>query len=517
MAYTSDYHRFKCNLCGLPIGGCPREWLNEFRALYTRGFRWNEPRISGIGWNVDTRNAVVPTDPETRYDDEGGGPQSMIDIFLFRPHRPKHADPSESSWEGRPWGFLMHASCWTILEAASAPKVIDLLTLFTFMMSLPTGFVDVLHWCHTYGGIYELQFGPDVAPVESDTLQMYRTFTNTFGSEISALEVYDWDPLAPPFLQQWIKESVKDSYACTSAPAHSGISADGACDGFARLPIEIRESILGYLPSEDVLQAMLASRSFSSIALSQTFWRTRFARGFELDFVFEALQRIPSSKQYRDCRNLYHAIYRVRDTRIVENRQRVWYLLQPLADLLADYSGSSPSGEPLSTVWDNRHDPDLKSWRTMSAHRLNHNRGLRSGCRTLFIRQIFLLWRDIKEVRASIMNLGSATYVTGMQFISRNGSVVDLGYILPNLETVFEEDRDLESGITGISVIAGTLGFHAITVFGDGNSRTEWAGSPTDGNVSTIMMKRARYIKGHFDVRLPAHRTSSSELIAAGP
>ena len=181
----------------------------------------------------------------------------------------------------------------------------------------------------------------------------------------------------------------------------------------------------------------------------------------------------------------------------------MWNLLQPFTVLLAAYSGSSPSGEPLSTVWENHPQPDLFSWQTASAHLTGSKQQLRIGCHTLFIRQIFL-WEPIKQVHVSILNLGSATYVTCMRFTFSNESTAELGYLLPTLEIMFEEDTDSENSLSGISVIAGNLGNHAITKFGDGTNRLKWAGSLRYGRERT-MVKGAKIIKGHFDVRLYVH------------
>jgi hypothetical protein len=132
MSYRSPYHPFKCNICGLPIGGCPQSWMNSFRALYTRGWNTTDAQISAVAF---APHATVDLPPLPIDPDASSVTTQSMQISLFAPpssHSPRHHEIktrrkgiSDSVLEDddqqipnsshrfyfAPRGFLVHDSC----------------------------------------------------------------------------------------------------------------------------------------------------------------------------------------------------------------------------------------------------------------------------------------------------------------------------------------------------------------------------------------------------------------------
>lgn len=101
MGYLDGFHPLKCNICGLPIAGSPQQWMNEYRAVYVRRTRSEDPAVSGVGWAESYYLASVPASSSNRYDDPHVDPSSFVYVSLLRPEL-----RMGTAWEGGHGDFL---------------------------------------------------------------------------------------------------------------------------------------------------------------------------------------------------------------------------------------------------------------------------------------------------------------------------------------------------------------------------------------------------------------------------
>ena len=101
-------------------------------------------------------------------------------------------------------------------------------------------------------------------------------------------------------------------------------------DPFGALPVKLCSSIAMYLSTADALNARLASRAFWHLFDSVQFWASRFKGTSDRSWLFEA--RHPSV--LGDCRWLYRRTASHRIGRGLQNRKRIWNLIQGLGRLL---------------------------------------------------------------------------------------------------------------------------------------------------------------------------------------
>lgn len=131
------------------------------------------------------------------------------------------------------------------------------------------------------------------------------------------------------------------------APAPSTASQylqTASCQSFGSLPPELIYEILLYLSCKEVATLTLVNRSLAVIAaldrLPQPYWRSRFQRGGEADFLFANLT------DRRDWRGLFSAVRAMlQDGRnlCLVNRKRVRKLIEPIALVVEQDSASRPS------------------------------------------------------------------------------------------------------------------------------------------------------------------------------
>lgn len=146
---------------------------------------------------------------------------------------------------------------------------------------------------------------------------------------------------------QWLFSSAADLTAGLAAGKHN------PTDGFARLPLEIKETIAAFLPMSDALNARLASRSMGAVYFSASFWKTRFEvngeRGVFNYFVREdSGGRVEEAeaegegkgkgngrdegKRQINWRLLYHVTNQLRCDRSFDDTLKVWEVIRWVRD-----------------------------------------------------------------------------------------------------------------------------------------------------------------------------------------
>ena len=213
---------------------------------------------------------------------------------------------TEVEWNDRR-GFVFHDACWSLLEQSFYPAPVPLVSVFEVCDSLPKVMAgDCINWGHDYGGLALLRDGffPWEDRFEDRPLPDSQRWSDM---------PYNAEPLAV--------SEVDEILADTPLTAPGGIlpfTTLSGHDPFNSLPVELCSAIVIYLPTPDVLNARLASRSFWYIFSSQQFWGSRFRGALDRSWLFEARH----FNHVRDWRWLY---YRTTNSRIrqgLQNRKK---------------------------------------------------------------------------------------------------------------------------------------------------------------------------------------------------
>ncbi len=109
--------------------------MNECRFIYTKGHRWSETQLSGVGFGNNMGNLVetVPEDPSLRYDDPEHVESQDVEVYHMLVGWPEDnnlvplqlQDPTEPRLEDRNWGFAFHDSCWCLLKMVCFPQEVE--------------------------------------------------------------------------------------------------------------------------------------------------------------------------------------------------------------------------------------------------------------------------------------------------------------------------------------------------------------------------------------------------------
>ncbi|KAL2145685.1 hypothetical protein VTI28DRAFT_6560 [Corynascus sepedonium] len=302
---------FCCTICGWVVladwdPNSSETWANQFRGLCTGP---DGLRLTGVGLYDDPNEGILraPIDRDMRWSDVGHHESADIEFGAM----------TQPAIEDR-HGFIFHDACWNLLEKASHPVPVSFERLFEVCKSLPfTPDHLALSWGHDFGGA-AIANNVHYFPWEDrhDTREFYKphpVFSKDPYEASGVDRVLVEDPEQPPTLTR------------TTASPQEPIR-----DCFASLPQELCTAIAICLPTADVLRARLASKAFWPVFYSQQFWASRFKTSTDRSWFFEAREC-----SLRDWRWLYR---RTTDARIspgLQNRRRIWELLQGVLDALA--------------------------------------------------------------------------------------------------------------------------------------------------------------------------------------
>ncbi|KAK4143400.1 uncharacterized protein C8A04DRAFT_28823 [Dichotomopilus funicola] len=156
-----------CALCGCQILAAeptgPVRWNNEFRAVYVRTIRTQDPVafLTGVGKHTQpgSRTVHAPFDTQMHWSDDEFQPSTRNLISAL--------DRNPVPQTDIPVGFLFHDACWRLFEEACKPRPIPLDRLAQVLISLPiyhpAGPNVLLDWGHNFGGAVALE-PEDYAP-----------------------------------------------------------------------------------------------------------------------------------------------------------------------------------------------------------------------------------------------------------------------------------------------------------------------------------------------------------------
>jgi hypothetical protein len=257
------------------------------------------------------------------------------------------------------------------------------------------------------------------------------------------------------------------------------LGRQGERDCFWRLPWEIREAVAIALPTCDALKLRQVSRSFGNIAISQTFWASRFARGGERDFIFE----MQEGKQCTDWKLLYRKSRESYMPIGLRNRKRIWNGISSIRGLLGLRANGMRSLEV--GFLDN---PD-KKWSTVSGDICipSFSRGfhvVHNGCWVLYGAHVDVP-QSLTHIAFSIIQVGTADYVTGLRLISAESDQC-MGYQAEGKELFFAVTA---SAFRGFTVALGQRGIHALQVVCQDSTRSPWFGHPANALITNHLCR----------------------------
>jgi hypothetical protein len=240
---------------------------------------------------------------------------------------------------------------------------------------------------------------------------------------------------------------------------------------FTKLPPEMLEMVLTYVPTNGVKSLALTSKGLKMVIpsrLGQSFWASRFQAPFEYGFVFEA----QTYGHGLDWKSLYFEMKNSHSPRL-RNRRRIWRLIQSLSELICLQWNSRHGLLPLKMT-----RSDLRWKAVRGALQQPPEKGqerpefrFNRGC-LQFHSQCTAIPTLLCRIVVSTISIGSATFVTGMRFISRNKLDVCIGY------TKGEESSLDITGIQGFIVAVGSRGIHALQLITSTEKLSQWFGDP---------------------------------------
>lgn len=382
-------------------------------------------------------------------------------------------------------GYILHDTCWSLMERAFFPNTVPHARLFEVCDSLPFPMDgSTISWGHDYLGL-----------VSTNSAVNFPWEDRFHDREFSEPDpVFSSDPYRVPEVDQILAEPLQGPPdTISAAPA----SVPTGWDQLSTLPTELFAAIAFYLATPDFLNARLASRGFWSIFYSQQFWASRFMPGAERSWLFE----VRSAKQTRNWRSLYR---RTNDSRIgpgLRNRKRIWQLIGLIQDILS-LGRIEPLSSPVTT---DQSGPATSSW-TLVTGRLweKPDHGpfslFNEGCR-LFHRQTVVVPQTLCRFTVSCVRVGESEYIAGISLTSTDGKAVYLGYRAANRQS-FEASK-----ISGFNLAVGSRGIQAIQCIARPGCTSPWLGCPHDSPKTKRLVVTAcvEALEAGFDVsRVPS-------------
>ncbi len=303
-------------------------------------------------------------------------------------------------------------------------------------------------------------------------------------------------------------------------------------DPFARLPVEVCQLLLSFLPSVSLSRARLASRSIACIShvhqLPQSFWKSRFAASFEMGFYPPCVMITRGSV---DWRTLYFAIKHAlgsdaEEHHSLKNRRRIWKALEPVSVIMDRIVTTMPLELP-QTTWDTIHTssiPFLKEhdWRLtniVSAETsVDDKEMVELGCRELHVQLMQWPARFACDyhIGLSLLSVYGSIHVSGIRLIipddhSRANERFEIGTISRSSEIKVKIGiADVLIGFVVAVSASGIVGLLPIFLNTPGRS-SEWMRSMGQGKpdiaFGLLMPQRGGSIcavAGGFDVGRPS-------------
>lgn len=420
--------------------------------------------MTGVGRRDDRDSGifVAPSDPTKRWDDDDYVPLLDEGIAVMR----RHTDNGIH-------GFVLHDCCWKLLLKACEPEGVHLHRFLQTCESLPfTGIAINIFWGHTYGGLCEIKL---------HGYPWYEQLTDPRYESASGEQALH-DPFHVPELTSILEATCKSSESIESLleiPKRSFFS-----DCFGRLPWELREAIAVHLPTEDALNLRGASRAFSLLLTSRSFWASRFHPTGDRGFIFE----VRGSHKPRNWLELYRVTGPSKCPPGLRNRQRIWPLVQYISQILS--LRPNKIRDPLSSsACQHLHE---RNWASISAEIVQEPVSsayscFEQGCR-LYSTARALVPRHLTGIAISIVGSDDHGYISGITFMS-GSSEVCLGYKSEGNEVILQV-----SSLAGFILAMGPAGLRALKIIDATRVSSEWVGFSLNSPI-TERLARFDYVQ----------------------
>lgn len=439
--------------------------------------------LSGVGSSRYNDYSNVPLDPGKNWREVDRHEETFesfdIDHLFDQNHLPVMMDSHEKSGHG----YLMHESCWRLLQKVVSPQSVPLDRLYQMCASVrfaPRWLYGGLLWDHGYNGIAFLDYKTNysweqcfkVYPEISD--QAYVDSTELVGHDFCVDPFYV--PSTLPFLR-----------ACTSDSPPGPIFWTRDC--FAPFPLEILEMIAIPLSTKDAFNLRLASRSFLPLFSSYGFWASRFKPMADRGFLAEVLEGCNAI----DLRYIWRVTVDSCSS-VIRNRRRVWSLIQCLAPLL--YLRVCTAQHVLADAPQSPNNISITAAADLQP-KLLINGSIRSsyGCAARIYQRISVPPR-LCCIAVSLVFCGASSFISGLRFISDDDVDVCVGYINPDDEILWQTSK-----ITGFVLAMGSKGLHAIRVANAG-VLSPWCGNYTNVPITERLngFESLEYLEAGSDV-----------------
>jgi hypothetical protein len=295
---------------------------------------------------------------------------------------------------------------------------------------------------------------------------------------------YSWEKRFVRENQDWTSTAMVDPYyipeisdlplQAVNTPRPSFGTIRETRDCFTVLPLEIRIAIASYLSTVDALTLRRASSSFLPIIDSQQFWASRFWVYAERSWLFESQQWDKS----HDWRALYRHTHEAHRSRGMQNRVRIWKLVQSIRAMLRlefiEPASSRPGGTPINGTWSEATGNLRPGGLPGSFH---------EGCRRFYEQQTTT--SSLSSIGFSVIQLGDAEYITGLRLTYCRGEPVQLGY-----RSVGTESSITSTTLLGFNLTVGSRGIQGLQcILHDGQT------SPSVGDYHAPRTKRLALYK----------------------
>ena len=374
-------------------------------------------------------------------------------------------------------GFILHNACWCILRKSCGPNSVPLYPLLEICESLPFPLaLPGIYWGHDYGGIYHVD--------ESIAYAWQEQFPSKHQPSTAFWDGFV-DPLNVSDVPEMLSAHVRFPYTKPLTKR--------SVDCFASLPWEILEQISIMLSTGDALSMRSASASFLPLYTSEVFWASRFSADGERGFLFEATK----PRKYLDWLSLYRLCHPSHSSAL-RNRQRIWGLVRIITRILklkrTDHTPNVSSEAShrhcrtkISLSCDIQNTMGTQVWQPFD-----------HGCRS-FGETLASLPGGLAVIEVSITDMGSCTFVTGLQFRFENNLSLSFGYVAEQADCRFIIDD-----LYGFGIAVSASGIRAIRFVGRNGISTSWAGDPTELPVSSRLIRSepVRKLAVTYDVKL---------------
>lgn len=477
-----------------PLAPLRKNTLINRALVYCRGRLSTEAYLSGIGRRERHRDVVPPGPiPDGQPVPDGG----FFRIWLMGPNLLDYRN--QIIQKTHAWGFPFHDSCWEVLALTRPDGEVDARGLFKILWSFPIR-KGIINFGHDYGGDACYETHPGTVPVGQE-LRLVQG--RTPGHQTC-------DPLELSELRRFFEEecSNRDSSYGTGAHAGGEVTWVGV-DPFSKLPTEVLQYVLEYLPTADVLHLKQSSAVCTNVPLFQTFWMSRFLPGRECEAVFEARRHAASASLRGRWQSLYHLVNSIRKSDPFTNRGRIWGLACSLRTIMDQVASTSLRGSSADLL--DRRDFHWADATTA----LKESKSFFPSASGSFNPRVLAVPAGALRLFISLVEIYGSRYISAIRLAVADGSSSVIGYQHAASEALVSV---VEAGIAGFHLAQDDRGFRGLAVLSSSGDLSKWAGDHSGVSVRKVFFDpttntcedTVQYLLCSFDVSFSSNQTSST-------